>query len=438
MPAGEGAHAEIDPRWAFVGRHDRGEQAVHLAEKLRCDGTGPRRESGPPGYHGGMARDWDAIVVGCGPAGSSAARVIAGAGYQVLVLDRKRVVGEPNHCGEAVSADCLREAGVSPPQPWIRQKVSGCRIVFPNRCVIHFPREGYSLDRPAFDRCLAERARAAGARIRTGVWVRGLESTAEGWRVGTGGGPVTAGYLVGAGGALCPVAHAVGQRAPCIPAVQYKLPLEAVPRGVVDGWLLFYQHEMLRGAYGWLFPRNGEVALGAGGRSAARRGLDFLCRSLGIDQRRTHRVSGGPIPFLDRVLRLSHPRAVLCGDAGGFIHPLTKGGVHGAVWSGRLAGEAVVAALGGNMGALSEYEEAVREYPSRELRQLRRPHALFRFDNAILEMVGRVMDDRHYADTPVGRVLRELLRRPRLRTLWGIAVAAGVQHDYRRSERFTW
>lgn len=385
-----------------------------------------------------MGGSWDAIVVGAGPAGTSAARVIAGAGRRVLVLDRKRVVGEPNHCGEAVSADCLREAEVVLPQPWVRQRVAGCRVVFPNGCVIHFPREGYSVDRPAFDRFLAERAAAAGAEIRTFGRVRGVEPTSTGWRVGTDGGALDARYLVGAGGAMCPVAGAVGQRARVIPAVQYKLPVEAVPGGVADGWLLFFEDEVFRGAYGWLFPRGSEVAVGAGGRTAARRGLDDLCRKLGVDPQRTRCVSGGPIPHLDRVLRVVHPHLVLCGDAGGFIHPLTKGGVHGAVWSGKLAGEAVARALAGRTDALPGYQAAVRGHPSRDVRQLGRSHDLFHLDNAVLDAVGRTMNDRLYTALPVLRVVRELLRRPRLHTLWGIAVAAGVQMDYRRSERFTW
>ncbi|MCK4232725.1 FAD-dependent oxidoreductase [candidate division WOR-3 bacterium] len=55
---------------------------------------------------------WDVIVVGGGPAGSSAAKVVAEAAYSVLVLDKKKVIGEPNHCGEGISiSDRAAKAG---------------------------------------------------------------------------------------------------------------------------------------------------------------------------------------------------------------------------------------------------------------------------------------------------------------------------------------
>ena len=59
-----------------------------------------------------MQEVWDVIVVGGGPAGSSAAKVIAEVEYSVLVLDKKKVIGEPNHCGEGISiSDRAAKAG---------------------------------------------------------------------------------------------------------------------------------------------------------------------------------------------------------------------------------------------------------------------------------------------------------------------------------------
>ena len=57
---------------------------------------------------------------------------------------------------------------------------------------------------------------------------------------------------------------------------------------------------------------------------------------------------------------------------------------------------------------------------------------------SLSESEAEIFDADLYGELPVGRVLREILRRPRLRTVWGILVAAGVQRDYRASERFTW
>src|SRR3972149_7845569 len=53
----------------------------------------------------GGARTHDVIVVGAGPAGSTAARYAARRGLNVLILDRRKVVGVPVQCGEDVASD---------------------------------------------------------------------------------------------------------------------------------------------------------------------------------------------------------------------------------------------------------------------------------------------------------------------------------------------
>ncbi len=50
---------------------------------------------------GDLTREkWDLVVVGAGPAGSSAASTAAERGLRVLVLDKRSVVGMPYQCGE--------------------------------------------------------------------------------------------------------------------------------------------------------------------------------------------------------------------------------------------------------------------------------------------------------------------------------------------------
>ena len=46
--------------------------------------------------------DWDTIVIGGGPAGSTTARYIAESGADVLVIDGRDPIGSPLQCGELV------------------------------------------------------------------------------------------------------------------------------------------------------------------------------------------------------------------------------------------------------------------------------------------------------------------------------------------------
>ena len=55
-------------------------------------------------------QQFDLIVVGGGPAGSTAARYAAMEGLKVLVLEKDRDIGVPVRCGEAASDEGLRGA----------------------------------------------------------------------------------------------------------------------------------------------------------------------------------------------------------------------------------------------------------------------------------------------------------------------------------------
>lgn len=393
-----------------------------------------------------MQQTWDVIVVGAGPAGSSAARVISQAGFSVLVLDKKERIGDPNHCGEGVSANCLAEAGVTGPQPWIIKQVDGCKLLFPNQTEIRFTQKGYCIDRPSFDRFLAARALDAGAVFMTSTVVSGIISERSGWVLTTNKGTFRSRYLIGAGGALCPVARYHGQRAPILPALQYKFRKKDVALDFSDGFLQFHHHEDFSGGYAWVFDRGsgeegeeGEVSIGAGSPRALKEKLDSFCIRMGVDPSRKFKAEGGPIPFLKRPLRIAFPRALLAGDSGGFTYPFTKGGVHGAVWSARIAGEVIVDALRENESyLLSDYTRRVSLYPCRSRTHLLIPQAFFKFDNPIIETIGNIMDKKEYTEIPVGRFLKYFLSKPTPRILWGIAIGFAVQRFYHRSSDFAW
>jgi len=113
--------------------------------------------------------------------------------------------------------------------------------------------------------------------------------------------------------------------------------------------------------------------------------------------------------------------------------------VVGAGPAGSSAGEVIVEALKKDDSyPLSDYPRRVKLYPCRDRVHLMIPQAFFRFDNPIINTIGKIMDGKEYTEIPVIRFLRYFLRHPSPRILWGIAVGFAVQRFYHKSEPFAW
>ena len=108
----------------------------------------------------------DILVVGTGPAGSSAAQKAAESGKKVLLIDRKHVVGEPVRCAEFIPKQLLGVLECS--REFIVQSVKNMKSYLPDGSFTETPSPGLIIDRNVFDQILASKAVEAGAEIWTG------------------------------------------------------------------------------------------------------------------------------------------------------------------------------------------------------------------------------------------------------------------------------
>src|SRR3990172_2759014 len=112
---------------------------------------------------GQAAETIDILVIGAGPAGSSAARAAAQKGVRVLLIDRRQQIGTPVQCAEFVHGTISRYVSFS----------SKCVIQDVETMVTHLPdgkthemkSPGYMLNRSLFDKELAASAILSGAQI---------------------------------------------------------------------------------------------------------------------------------------------------------------------------------------------------------------------------------------------------------------------------------
>ncbi len=305
---------------------------------------------------------WDAVIVGAGPAGSTAARFAAQGGARVLLLERRERVGEPVQCAEHVPAPLV--GYLKRPREVLVQPVLAMRTVLPDGTETRLPAPGWIVHRDRMDQDLAEQAVEAGATLWTGARAVAWDGTALTVVRGRAVFRLRPRVLVGADGPASSVGRWIGVRqAAFVHALQYRMPLT---RSMATADVYF--RDDCPGGYAWVFPKGGEanvgvgvdVRFGAAPSRALERFVDELVRAGRVLPERRGKAAGR-IP-VGGLLPLRRGRVLLVGDAAGQCHPLTGAGVPSAVLCGELAGRAVAKAVAtGNLGCLAEYEEECRD-----------------------------------------------------------------------------
>jgi geranylgeranyl reductase len=295
---------------------------------------------------------WDAIVVGGGPSGATAAADLARGGRSVLLLDR---AGRIKPCGGAVPPILVREFGI--PDSLIVARATGARIVAPSQreadMPIHGGPDGYvgMVDRDTFDEWLRQRAADSGA-VRVEGTFEQVERDPDGVAVvryaPKGGGEpvrVRARAIIGADGARSNVARQCVKGWERVRYVFAYHEIVEAPEGH-DGSRcdVYYQGALSPDFYAWIFPHGKVVSIGTG---SARKGFGLrgavgaLRKTAGLDCMKTVRREGAPIP-LRPMRRWDNGRdVVLAGDAAGVVAPASGEGIYYAMLGGRLAAEAV-------------------------------------------------------------------------------------------------
>ncbi|GAA2754369.1 geranylgeranyl reductase family protein [Amnibacterium kyonggiense] len=288
------------------------------------------------------AEVWDVVVVGAGPAGSSAARVAAERGRRVLLLDAARF---PRYktCGGGLIGTAL-ELLPSAALTAVERRVATVSFSLrggPERRV-RSTRPFLALARrEVLDQALVDAAVAAGATFRDGTRVTRLAETGDGVALTTSDGPVLARTVVGADGSASVVARHVGVR-----IARADLGLEVELAGVGEAWEhrvhLDWGHDP--GTYGWVFPKADRLTVGViqrkGEGTATRAYLARLLAGLGLEDRERLHDSGHLTRWREPGSPVRRGRVLVAGDAAGLLEPWTREGITAALRSGLAAGAA--------------------------------------------------------------------------------------------------
>lgn len=322
-----------------------------------------------------MKSSYDVIVVGAGPAGSTAARYAAQKGCSVLLLEKDREIGVPVRCGEAVGEKGLR-AVLEPKDSWLANRIDAVRLIAPNGTPVDVahPDGGFILDRKIFDYDLARMAAQEGAEVVTKAFVFDLlkkDDNICGVKVNHLGNDyeIKSKIVIAADGVESRVARWAGIKThvrlkDMETCAQITLGNINIEHHVCD---FYFSRKWAPGGYVWVFPKDkhtANVGLGISGEySTEKPAMEYLnefIRERFPDASRLITVAGGVpcAPYMEDIVRGGF---MMVGDAAHQSNPISGGGIIQSIIAGKIAGRVAGSAV--NDGDVSQ--KRLSEYPKK-------------------------------------------------------------------------
>lgn len=298
-----------------------------------------------------MTFEWDAIVVGAGPGGSSAAYGLANSGLRVLVLEKEKI---PRYkpCGGGLTAK-VQSALAFDFSPTIENTVREVSLAYGAERTRMNTSEAWCVMRDKFDALLAERAVQAGAELRDAQPVSKVVFDDERVSVTTRTGTERGKLVIGADGV-----NGIVRRSAAFPVHRRMgVALEAemdAPNTALEEWrgALHLDFGAIPWGYAWIFPKAEHLSVGIGDLIRPGHRTDLraeLARYIesepSLRGTKARFVRGHRVPLGGQFEGYHAPRVLLVGDAAGLVDPFTAEGIYYAIRSGQIAAEEVVKLL---------------------------------------------------------------------------------------------
>lgn len=309
-----------------------------------------------------MKNDHDVIVIGGGPSGSTFARYCAGAGLDVLVIDKRKEIGVPVRCGEGLGHREVVRQGLDLPKRCISTEIFGAKVVAPNGKSIVWKdaqTHGSVLERKMFDKWLCELAVDKGAKVHTYTRATKL-ITEKGKPAGvelTHGGrepyEVRAPLIVSAEGMESFMAREAGfKTVHSLYDVDTCYQYEMKPYDHDNLIELYFGNEIAPRGYVWIFPksdRKANVGIGIGGNLTnwKKNGVDgadpkalldsFIAKNDALRDSSTLLDFGGVISVGAPIDEFVKDNFMIIGTAAKQVDPIHGGGIALAMETAALA-----------------------------------------------------------------------------------------------------
>ena len=312
---------------------------------------------------------YDVVVIGAGPAGSTAAKFLSEKGVKVLLLD-KSTFPRDKPCGGGLPARVLKRYKYIEENDLVDSySYEVCLHSNSLKSTIDIQRNEPIVAmvlRKKFDEGLANLATRSGATFITGKTGERIKISTEKAHVFLSDGTeIESQYVIAADGMWSTIGKQLGERQSCknigVCVVQeYPLSKTTLDQFFSEKRLVHIHLNALGVAgYGWVFPKHEHVNIGVcefrqaissantkkNIKKIYENYLKILKESKIIpDTLQADALKGGVFPTYP-VEQTFKERVLLCGDAAGMVNPLTGEGIYGAMVSGEIAADVLIEAL---------------------------------------------------------------------------------------------
>lgn len=271
---------------------------------------------------------YEVVIIGAGPAGLRAAKILAGAGKRVIVLEKNPVVG-PKICAGGVFPKVF-QLGIS--EDLIERKFYSVKMHLPGKTYELKSRDYLlsTVDRENLGQWLAKEAEKAGAKILTNSLVSKIEKEKVILRTGQG---FYFDYLVGADGGNSTVRKYLKLPVKFALTFQYTLPQ------YFEDLEIFYDADLFGAGYAWIFPCKKWTKIGCGSDLKLQFSPSQLLKNFHLWLTKMKINEQGA--KLESLLISYHYQGYqfgnvfLIGEAAGFVSGLSGSGIYSGLISGQ-------------------------------------------------------------------------------------------------------
>lgn len=333
-----------------------------------------------------MTKKADIVVVGAGPCGSYAAYTATKQGANVVVCEEHKEAGTPNHCAGHLNGSSLKRLGLQVPRDAIENEIKGAVFYSPSgnefilRCSSPVT---YVVDRPRFDKHIADVAADAGAHYRYNSRVKSLVFD-SGYVKGVSlkDKQLDASIVIDAEGCSSAVLKQTGlnglKSSMVVRGIQAEV--DSVKDVTEDMVEVYLGRNVAPDFFAWIIPRKDGTAKVGLATSTGDPNMylqKFMKKhqvaSKKLENSKTVELSAHPIPLTGPIAKTYGNGFLAVGDAASQVKPTTGGGVIFGLTCAEVAGKVACEAVKSNNFSetfLSSYEREWKRLVGFDLRAM--------------------------------------------------------------------